>query len=50
MKKTDLEKRFVELLKTHTWNEAVRILRQERSGILEAVAADPKQGLETSKC
>ena len=30
MAPTDLQKRLIELLKTHTWNEAVKIIKEEK--------------------
>lgn len=35
MKKADPERRLVELLKAHTWNAAVRILKEEKRELRE---------------
>ena len=35
MKSADRESRLVELLKAHTWNDAVRILKEEKRELRE---------------
>lgn len=40
MKAPDPERRFVELLKTHGRNEAVRIFKEERAAVMEALGRD----------
>ena len=40
MKSTDPEKQFVELLKAHGWNEAVRIFKEERAAAMATAGRD----------